>query len=260
MKTLLAAAFAALSIAGPAGAVEFLANGDFDAGATGFYSDYHHAADHNLWPEGMYDTVSNPASTHRRFVSMSDHTPGADGGRMMVVNGTGSADSVIWAQGAIGGGASLDGAAGEAFAFSFWMATVYPTSPANLQLWVNGSKVTGVTFAALGESADLGIWRQYSYAGVAGLDGLRSIALTNNNLAPFGNDFALDDMSLLGARTPPPSRAPPPAPASAAFSAPLLIETQVAAVPEPASWAMMILGFSAIGAALRRRRTLLFQA
>ena len=271
VKTLTAAAFAALAIAAPAGAAQLLTNGDFDAGATGFYSAYSHAADHNLWGEGKYDTVSNPASTHRRFVSMADHTPGADFGRMMVVNGAAGADTVIWGQGDLGGGASLDGAAGAAFSFSFWMASVYPTSPANLQLWVNGAKVTGVSFAAGGGTPELGIWRQYGYEGVAGAGGLHSIALTNNNLAPFGNDFALDDMSLTGLLTPPPVPVTVPEPELPTAPAPVLDlppeppvifspmpEPQptsfTSAAPEPGAWALMILGFGVTGAALRRRR------
>lgn len=254
----LAAPVAALAFAGQAQAAQLLTNGDFDAGPFGFYSAYGYAADHNLWPEGMYDTVRNPAWTHARFAAMADHTPGDDIGRMMVVNGTGAADAIVWAQGDIGGGESLNGAANSAFTFSFWMASVYAMSPANLQLWVNGAKVTGVTFAATG---DLGVWRQYSYAGVAGADGLRTIGLTNNNLAPNGNDFALDDMSLLGelagasAAPEPPVTGPPPV-----LEVPALFEQEAEApmgsgVPEPGSWTLMILGFGGLGTALRRRRT-----
>jgi hypothetical protein len=37
------------------------------------------------------------------------------------------------------------------------------------------------------------------------------------------------------------------------FSSKLLVDNVTAAVPEPATWAMMILGFAGVGAALRRR-------
>ena len=283
-----AAAMAAFSIAAPAGAAQLLTNGDFEAKNAGFYSAYGYASDHNLWPEGMFDTVRNPILTHSAFVSMHDHTPVDVVGRMMVVNGAPRPDEVIWGEGDLGSGASLNGAAGSAFEFSFWLATVTAISPANLQLWVTGDKVQGVTFAALGGASNLGIWRQYSYAGVAGSGGLRSIALTNNNLAPYGNDFALDDMSLIGtlaqAYVPPPpapppldpppgapiveDAPPPPPPPIAPIVGPgpppppvILASTPEAdpptqpmgAVPEPATWAMLILGFGAVGAVLRRR-------
>jgi len=261
LTKLLAAAAASFAVATQAQALELLNNGDFDAGNVGFYSAYSFAVDHNLWPEAAYDVARNPAWTHGRFVSMADHTPGSDYGRMMVVNGASVADTVIWAQGDIGGGASLGGAADSAFTFSFWMASVYSASPANLQLWVNGAKVRGVTFAA---TADLGLWRQYSYSGVASGQGLHSIGLTNNNLAPNGNDFALDDMSLLAERAPlpppfepeaknPPMIEPPPG-----LELPPVLESQAGApldsgVPEPSTWAMLILGFGLMGSVLRRR-------
>lgn len=290
MKTCLAAALAALaipmSLAGPAGAAQLLTNGDFEAKNAGFYSAYGYASDHNLWPEGMFDTVRNPILTHSAFASMHDHTPFDEIGRMMVVNGAPRPDEVIWGEGDLGSGASLNGAAGAAFEFSFWLATVTAISPANLQLWVNGEKVQGVTFAALGGASNLGIWRQYSYSGVAGAGGLRSIALSNNNLAPYGNDFALDDMSLIGtlaqAYVPPPvadtpqdppgapiiqdgppdppivevvDQGPPPPPVEIASAPPIDPPAQpMGAVPEPGVWAMLILGFGAVGAALRRRR------
>jgi hypothetical protein len=71
---------------------------------------------------------------------------------------------------------------------------------------------------------------------------LRSIGLTNNNLEPYGNDFALDDMSLIGTLIPP-VFAPPQ---SAGLDQP-------SGAPEPGAWALMILGFGGVGAALRRR-------
>ena len=241
MKTLLAAAapiaaIAALSLAGAAQGAELLANGTFDAGATGFYSQYNLATTHDLYPEGAYDVITNPQADHNLFSAFPDHTPGADTGLMMVINGSGTADKIIWSEGDIGGGTPLLGAANTAFTFSFWVASVYPDSPANLQFWVNGSKVPGVTFSALGGPDQLGVWQQFSYSGVTGADGLRSIALTNNNLAPHGNDFALDDLSLTG------------------------VARGVGAVPEPASWALMILGFGTMGVALRRRRAQLLDS
>jgi hypothetical protein len=145
----------------------------------------------------------------------------------MVINGSPTPDAIIWSEGDVGGGASLIGAANTDFTFSFWLASVYPASPANLQLWVNGAQVEGQTFAALGGEQHLGEWQQFSYSGVTGAGGLQSISLTNRNLEPSGNDFALDDMSLSGT---------------------------AAGVPEPASWALMLLGFGGLGAMLRANR------
>ena len=227
MKTIFAATAAAavLIAAGSASATELLTNGDFSAGATGFTSGYAYSppdgTGQNLWPEGTYDVTTNPNLDHPLFASFGDHTTGQ--GQMMVINGSGAPDTIIWAEGT--NAAPLLGAANTAYDFSFYVASVYPLSPADLQLWVNGAKVDGVTFQAQGGGDHLGVWQEFSYSGVSGAGGLQSIALSNLNLEPSGNDFALDDMHLAGT-----------------------------AVPEPASWALMILGFGAAGAALRASR------
>lgn len=228
-KLFATAAVAVLALAGSAQASELLTNGTFGAGNTGFQSGYAYAVTHDLYPEGTYDVITNPQADHNLFSAFADHTPGADTGLMMVINGSGTASTVVWSEGTVG--TPLIGAAGTAFTFSFWLASVYPDSPASLNLWINGQKLDSVAFNALGGQQNLGVWQHFSYSGVSGAQGITSIALTNSNLAPQGNDFALDDLSLQGT-----------------------------AVPEPTSWALLIMGFSSLGAALRANRRRLVRA
>ena len=228
MKALFAAAALATSlIAGAASASELLTNGDFEAGPTGFYSQYAlrplNGTHQNLWPESSYNVSSNPQDDHMLFSAFGDHTTGR--GLMMVVNGSPTADAIIWSEGDIGGGQALIGAANTQYTFDFWLASVYPSSPADLQLWVNGAKVAGQTFQAEGGQQVTGLWQHFSYGGTTGASGLQSISLTNLNTEPQGNDFALDDIHLNGV-----------------------------AVPEPASWALMLVGFGGLGAMLRANR------
>jgi hypothetical protein len=238
VKTIIAAAAlsGALVAAGSASAAELLSNGTFDAGNTGFYSDYQFSPPNgsgtNLYPEATYDVTTDAHADHPSFSGFADHTPGGDGNMMMVLNGSPRADAIIWAEGDIAGGAALIGAPSTDFTFSFWLASVYPASPANLQLWINGAKVEGQTFAALGGEDHLGQWQQFTYSGVSGAGGLQSIYLTNLNLEPSGNDFALDDMSLTGT------------------SMPVL----TGGVPEPTSWMLMLVGFAGLGSMLRASR------
>jgi hypothetical protein len=236
VKTLFAAAIAAgLVAAGSASATELLTNGNFDQGATGFYSQYTYSPPNgtgtNLWPEATYDVTTDAHADHPSFSSFPNHTPSPSGGMMMVINGSSTPDTIIWSEGDVGGGAPLIGAANTAYTFTFWLASVYPASPADLQLWVNGAAVQGETFAAQGGDQALGQWQEFTYSGTTGANGLQSISLTNLNLEPNGNDFALDDMSLQGV-----------------------------AVPEPTSWALMLLGFGGMGAMLRQRRRLVAAA
>jgi hypothetical protein len=230
VKTFFAAAAiaAGLVAAGSASATELLANGNFDQGATGFYSQYAYSPPNgqgnNLWPEGTYDVTTNPNLDHPLFSSFADHTGNPSAGMMMVINGASDANTIVWSEGNVGGGQALIGAANTDYTFTFWVASVYPDSPADLQLWVNGAQVAGETFQATGAT---GQWQPFTYTGNTGASGLQSISLSNLNTAASGNDFALDDMSLQGV-----------------------------AVPEPTSWALMLLGFGGMGALLRNRRRL----
>jgi len=53
---------------------------------------------------------------------------------------------------------------------------------------------------------------------------------------------------------PPPPTPPPPAPPEVSRILTQNLVVAPAAIPEPATWAMMILGLGAIGAVARRRR------
>ena len=208
------AATAALAAAGSAAAsTNLITNGDFEAGNDGsFYSAYGFSPG-NLWPEGKYDIVTNPKADHSLFTAFGDHTTGT--GNMMGINGTGDAHAVIWGQ----SGISL--LANTNYTFSFWLASEYPDSPAVLRLNINGVDQGAGPFTG---STTTGVWQQYVVAFNSGATTTGNFALWNENRDAYGNDFALDDISLK------------------------------AAVPEPATWAMLLTGFFGMGSLLRRSR------
>lgn len=221
LRLALAAAAATLALAPAANAAELLSNGTFEAGNTGFTSAYTYMVE-NFWGEGTYGVDNNPHDGHALFSSFGDHTSGE--GLMMVVNGSGAENAVVWGEGGLSVMQNQD------YTFSFWLASAHPDSPAVLAARINGSWLSPEAQAI----SATGQWRQFSYVWNSGSNTAANVELINRNLAYHGNDFVLDDLSFTGAT-----------------------QSGSTAVPEPATWALMIGGFGLAGAALRRRRAAL---
>jgi hypothetical protein len=212
------AALAALTLAasGAQAATNLVVNGDFEAGNTGFTSGYTYLHGDGH-PPAVYDVGTNPNAIHEAWTAFGDHTTGA--GNMMIINGAEVAGVPVWEE------SSIAVQSHTTYFFSTWIASTYPQSPAMLDFSINGVKL-GATFTA---STTTGVWQQFFASWDSGAATTADISLVNQNLAFSGNDFALDDISL---------------------------STAAPGVPEPATWALMLMGFGAAGAALRNRRRL----
>lgn len=176
-------------------------NGDFEAGNTGFISDYIYAGvagtpsptsgnPNTLWDEGTYSVGTDPFSFHSSWTSFGDHTTGT--GNMLLVNG--AADPVTVWQGTL----SSPLVVGQTYEFSAWVANLYPppvgvgttpTEPAQLQFSVGGNTI-GSIYTAPG----VGVWSEFTATFVAGVE---PVAVLDLQTAPNGNDFALDDISII---------------------------------------------------------------
>ena len=105
--------------------------------------------------------------------------------------------------------------AGTPESFTFDVANLYPVSPPTVVVTVNGV-VTGPSSYT---PSDTGVWHQETFTFTPTSTGWASVGFADFNLVAGGNDFAVSGLS----------------------------------VPEPATWAMLILGLGALGVALRRR-------
>src|ERR1700741_4225537 len=102
MRSMILAALGSALLATSAQAANLVANGDFEAGNSGFGSDYGFVASVDQtsgYPEGIYLIDNNPTDIHNLFSSFGDPTSGA--GQMMIVNGSGTADQRVWFQNGI---------------------------------------------------------------------------------------------------------------------------------------------------------------
>jgi hypothetical protein len=206
MKTIiLGGALLALACGSAHAASNLVTNGDFSSGVSGFTSGYTYSPGYG-WPEGSYDVTTDPNLNHPLWASFGDHTTGA--GEMLVLNGSPIADTSAWSQ-------TISVTGGKTYDFTVWVASSYPTSPATLNLSVNGTQV-GSTFTA---STTTGLWQQFSGDFTASSNSA-ALSIIDTNLTRSGNDFALDDIS-------------------------------VSAVPEPGVWVMMLGGMAILGAMLR---------
>ncbi|MCF7676418.1 MAG: VPDSG-CTERM sorting domain-containing protein [Akkermansiaceae bacterium] len=191
-KTLLSGVFLT-ACAGTASAISIV-NGDFEAGNTGFSSGYTYVSpgSNALQPPSVYTVDTNPNTSHPSFYSMGDHTNGT--GKMMIVNGDDVGGKTVWS-----GTADTNLTVGDIYAFSFWVASVYPDSPALLEALVTlttGDQHLGYMTPTSGPA---GNWTQFSGTFTATASSslpTGSFGLLNLNLNYSGNDFALDDIEI----------------------------------------------------------------
>ena len=228
-----AATLAGQALAGP----NLVSNGDFEAGNTGFTSDYGYVVNQGyyaLWGEGTYTVGENANQYHGLWADVTNHTVG--GSKYMIVNGDADTGKTVWQSNA------LTLAAGT-YSFSAYVTDICCNSFFN-----GGNALPDLTFTAntdnhvplsfvLGSAAVQvdapGTW--YQLTTTFTLDGSTSgfISLKNAQGALSGNDFGLDDISLMHQSN---------------------NTSVIGGVPEPTSWAMMVGGFGLVGGALRRRQ------
>ncbi len=166
------------------GSTNLITNGDFSAGLTGFSSNYTPGTG-GPWGvlsfEGTFAVASNPTATHTAFASCSDHTGG--GGNMLVVNGAGTPNQNVWCQ-------TVNVTPNTNYSFSAWGASVVASSPAILQISINGG-LLGSPFTLPATTCQ---WTQFFQLWNSGAASTATICIVNQNTQPSGNDFALDDL------------------------------------------------------------------
>lgn len=164
--------------------VNLIVNGDFEAGKTGFTSDYTYFST-PINAATSYAIGNNPREWHayRQWASFGDHTTGH--GLMFIGDGATASNKVVWQQ-------TVAVASNTLYTFSYWGASSFSSSPAKMRVTINGIQV-GNDFMFPSET---GQWQQFSVFWNSGSATQATIRLVNQNTAGYGNDFALDDISL----------------------------------------------------------------
>lgn len=199
MRVLKVMAVAAAIATGATGAnaASLLVNGDFEAGATGFTSDYLSygpAPDVGIGPAGTYAVATDLSVYHPVAPAYGDHTTGS--GNMMGVNGNGIVDGrAFWRQ-------TVGVAAGASYTFSMFTSNWAGTS-APIHLIINGAMV-GATLTP----SSTGLWVESVF--VPWASGAATSATLELIFVDPGksNGAAVDDLSFVAAQVPIPAALP----------------------------------------------------
>ncbi|MGB0881708.1 MAG: gliding motility-associated C-terminal domain-containing protein [Vicingaceae bacterium] len=167
-----------------------IVNGDFEAGNTGFTSDYIEATIIGPWGllsnQGEYTITTSPDLAHNNFPACGDHTSGT--GNMLVVNGANIANQNVWCQ-------TIPVMPNSNYEFSAWVQNYFQlpaNNPAQLSFFINGSQI-GTTFSPTSAGCT---WQNFFQLWNSGAATSANICITSQGLAAGGNDFALDDISF----------------------------------------------------------------
>lgn len=216
---------AAAALSGGATAANLVVNGDFEAGNSGFSSQYVYQPGGN-GTEGEYTVRSNPFPWNSNFISAGDHTTGS--GQMMVINGSPNAGDIVW-QSSVVNLAQNTNYFFEAFVMNVCCSSGGVINPPILTFSVSFDGGPKVDLNTAFTPNVNGVWTGLSNSFNSGGALTAQLYLINANTIRAGNDFAIDDINLD-------------------------TKSIVIGVPEPESWALMIAGFGLLGGALRSRR------
>lgn len=211
---------ASMALASPAmAATNLVTNGGFEAGNTGFTSTYTYVTPDAalMVPENTYTVASNAANQHPSWANVAAFA----GNKFLIANGSPASDAPVWMQ-------MLTGLTiGTTYNFSAMAVNVCcnasfggpNVSPLLISI---GSGVSPTTIATSGALGSTGIWTSFSGSFVANSTSA-NLSIFTDVSAASGNDFGLDEISV------------------------------TAAVPEPATWMMMLIGMAGIGFSMRRK-------
>ena len=130
---------------------------------------------------GNYLISETPQDYFNLFSDCDDHTTGS--GNMMIVDGSDMPDKNIWCQ-------TINISPNTDYYFSLWATMVGGTSPPELYFNVDGDVISDTMSIPL----DNCLWTELSQIWNSGSSTSIEFCIVNNNISPFGNDFAIDDI------------------------------------------------------------------
>ncbi|MES2410258.1 MAG: hypothetical protein V4535_02310, partial [Bacteroidota bacterium] len=185
-----------------------LNNGDFDLGYNVGFQGGQSPAYNYLAPPYTGTTSAGSWAIHSDSQSINntsfnlynDHTNAAVFGNMMIVDGTNTGGQQrFWKAGNSGGG--ICGlTVGGTYTFSYWIRSIFNSTGGTLaNIGVQFNNASSITLVSGSTTAPpvVNNWQKVTYTFTA-TNSCVNIELYNNNTDFVGNDFAIDDLSLIG--------------------------------------------------------------
>jgi len=168
-------------------------NGDFEKGDVAFeshYTGYPYPPNpaNPSFAQRAYSIVFNGRQFEPQFQPCTDHTTGS--GRMMAVDGATAPNIKLWSQ-------KVSVLPNTNYTVQYWLQSIDPNSPAQLELQMNGAPITGnASTSSFTASITPCLWQQASYSWNSGTNTTVEVTIIGRNISSFGNDFAIDDISM----------------------------------------------------------------
>lgn len=181
-RTILSGLLCAMGLTGAAQA-SLLTNGNFEAGNTGFSSDYQYTSA-NVSPYVQQYGVTTSSFAWSNFWNnvAADHTSGA--GKFLIADGGPNTNAAIWRQ-------TVAVSANTAMTLTGWLATWTSFPGTTVRVEVNGQTVANWVAPVNGT------WTQYSAGWNSGSSTSATIALYASVYFQPGADVAIDDLVLV---------------------------------------------------------------
>lgn len=161
-------------------------NGDFQSGtlvpATSAYAESLTMSPPQTWAVTSFDTLN------ASWMDFFDHTAGDASGRFMVVNGSTSGGGPAWSQ-------EISVNPDTRYLMKGWFASVNAAAPASLELRVlNSEGVIATHVFQLSVAA--GVWNSEGFSFDSGSASTVTVQVWDKTNEFFGNDYAIDDLSV----------------------------------------------------------------
>lgn len=166
-----------------------LTNGDFEAGNTGFTTEYGYQTSQSEMAEGDYGITDNLRDLH--WATLEDHMDHTSGsGMMMMVNGKTVPNSLVWSQ-------TVNVPVNTILNFSMWGSNWDRTNNnyplATLAVFINGAQI-GSNYTT---PSTAGVWSSFTAEWDSGSAVEANVEVRLSSTSSLGNDFVLDDLALI---------------------------------------------------------------